>query len=148
MNILWANIRVRSPPSWNSVFGTTWRDSDFLADPDFGHGPAIQLSLDLLMGLKWLCNYETSAATKWSPNATYKTVGRSRYYQILVRLVTQEFLLPRSMSDRPRPCRHIGRVVIKIYIFFKMFLWQTTQNLCRPPSVPSGWSAGQPRIFC
>ena len=22
--ILWVNIRVRPPPSWNSVFGTTW----------------------------------------------------------------------------------------------------------------------------
>ena len=24
MVILWVNIRVRPPPSWNSVFGTTW----------------------------------------------------------------------------------------------------------------------------
>ena len=24
MIILWVNIRVRLPPSWNSVFGTTW----------------------------------------------------------------------------------------------------------------------------
>ena len=72
---------------------------------------------------------------------------RPRYYQILVRLATQEFLLSRSMSDRPRWCRYVGRVVIKIYIFFKMFLCRTTQNLCGPPSVPSGWSAGWHRIF-
>ena len=24
MVILWVNIRIRSPPSWNPVFGTTW----------------------------------------------------------------------------------------------------------------------------
>ena len=28
-----------------------------------------------------------------------------------------------------------------------MFLCRTTQNLCGPPSVPSGWSAWRPRIF-
>ena len=30
---------------------------------------------------------------------------------------------------------------------FSIFLYRTTQNLCGPPSVPTGWSAGRPRIF-
>ena len=52
-----------------------------------------------------------SAAAKRSPNATYEAVGRPRYYQILVQLATQEFLLPKSMSNRPRQWSHVGRVV-------------------------------------
>ena len=46
MIILWVNIWVRSPPSWNSVFGTTW--PRFSRRPDFGPGPAIQLGINLI----------------------------------------------------------------------------------------------------
>ena len=46
MIILCVNIRDSSPPSWNSGFGTTWLR--FLADPDFGPGPAIQLGIHLI----------------------------------------------------------------------------------------------------
>ena len=89
-----------------------------------------------------------SVAAKRSPNATYETVGRHRYYQILVRLATQEFLLPKSMSDRPRWWCHVGHVVIKVWIFFfSIFLSRTTKKLCGPHNVPTGWSAGRPRIF-
>ena len=52
MVILWVNIRVRPPPSWNSVFGTTWlrfsSRSRFrarvrnLVGPGPGHLPAAQ----------------------------------------------------------------------------------------------------------
>ena len=45
-----------------------------------------------------------------------------------------------------------GYPIIKIYIlshfFFQYFLCRTTQNLCGPHIVPTGWSAGRPRIFC
>ena len=88
-----------------------------------------------------------SAAAKRLPNGTYETVGRPRHYQIPVRLATQEFLLSKSMSDRPRWCSHVGHVVIKICIFVSIFLCQTNQNLCGPHEVPTGWSAGRPRIF-
>ena len=57
MIILWVNIQVLSPPSWNSFFRTTLRDSDFLADPDFWSGPTIQLGPDLLTAytdIPWL----------------------------------------------------------------------------------------------
>ena len=40
-----------------------------------------------------------SAAAKWSPNATHKTVGRPRYSQLQVRLANREFLLPKSLSE-------------------------------------------------
>ena len=35
-----------------------------------------------------------SAAAKWSPNATHKTVGRPRYSQLQVRLANREFPCP------------------------------------------------------
>ena len=86
-------------------------------------------SCDTPVTWKWDC----SAAAKRSPNVTNKTVGQPRFSQLQVRLTTQDFLQPKSMSD----C-----VVIKIYIFFSIFLCWTAQNQCRP-----GWSAGRPRIF-
>ena len=56
-------------------------------------------------------------------NATYETIERPRYYQILVRLATREFLSPKSMSNRARWCSHVGRVVInKCILFFNSFM--------------------------
>ena len=79
---------------------------------------------------RFLTYFQGSAAAKRSPNATYKTVGRPRYYQILVRLATQEFLLPKFMSARVRRCSHVGCVVIKIYIFFFISFYVGQPKVC------------------
>ena len=42
----------------------------------------------------------------------------------------QEFLLPKSMSDCPRRCSHVGRVVIKICIFFSILLQVRPPKIC------------------
>ena len=74
------------------------------------------LGLDVLIMYTWpgaLFSNMDSAVAKRSPNATNKTVGRSRYYQLQVRLTSREFILPRSLSN----C-----VVIKIYLFFNILI--------------------------
>ena len=82
-----------------------------------------------------------SAAAKRSPNGTYETVGQPRYYQILVRLATQEFICPIFPDDAM-----LDEWLSKYTKFFNV-LCRTIQNLCGPPNVPTGWSAERPRIF-
>ena len=74
MIILWVNIQIRSPSSWNSVFGTG-RDSNFLADPDFGHGPAIQLGLDLVMS-RFKIDVTWNVAICWPMIAAHSPPGK------------------------------------------------------------------------
>ena len=85
---------------------------------------------------------------KRSPNATYETVGQCRYYQTLVRLATQEFLLLESMCDRPRRCSHVWRVVIKSCIFFFQYFYVGPPQISvEHPTYQLGGPLGNPGFF-
>ena len=63
-------------------------------------------------------------------------------------LATQEFLLLKSMSYDAAKLDESDSYHNILYMYsFSLFKWRTTQNLCRPPSIPTGWSVGRSRIF-
>ena len=89
-----------------------------------------------------------SAAAKRSPGRQMRPIKRSGDPDITGLTGNPRISFAKVHVRSPRRCSHVWHVVIKIYMFFfSIFLCWTTQNFCGPPSVPTGWSAGPPRIF-
>ena len=71
-------------------------------------------------------------------NATYETIERPRYYQILVRLQPKNFFRQSPCPIVPDDAAMLDVWLSKCAYYFLIFVCRTTQNLCGPPNVPPG----------